>query len=152
MTPLTEIMDIMIPLVPSEVVSDTLADIQLAKRGLIDMAVRLKLNDVDFITEVNNDGEEVIYCTVDLSLPYKWLASEFAYRAYLLKLKDTFNRSAINFKTLTFEVKGLEKRPESVDSLLYRLEKQLNTDIELVNGTSPEDVIGRVLTWSESDE
>lgn len=151
MTPLKDIMDIMIPLIPDEYMSNVVSDYNLVKRGIVDMAVRLQYDDIKFIEE--EDGENItLYCDKDLSLGLKWLSAEFSYRAYLLKLKDLFNRSAINFETLTFKVKGLEKRPENIDSTIYRIEKQLQQHIDIVNGTDPESVIGVIINWKDLSE
>ena len=142
MTNLQEVMDLMMPLIPNDYRSEMAEDIDLAKRGVIEMAVALKFPSFKITEVVNenvNDEGEVVEATTyftsqELTFEQIYLAAHFAYRAYLMKLKDSFTRDAINFSTLTFSIKGLEKRPEMVNDSLYQLNRYLENEVAKVSG------------------
>ena len=119
MTPLKEILNIAVPKIPLELQEEAKQDESYAYTGCIDMIVALNL-DADVIFE----DEEVIengklstvshgYCTIDLTISQKWLAALYTYKVYLERLKIEKSVEAINFSTLTFSIKGLEKIPEN---------------------------------------
>lgn len=145
-TTLKEILDITIALIPKDYRSELMEDTDLAAHGLMEMGVAL---DTPFVfTEEKSIDEEsgkemaVRGISIDLSMKEKSLASYFTYRCYLMRLKDELNRDAINFKTLTFEIKGLEKRPEAINDSIYQINRYLQTEIDRVKGGSS--VIGVV--------
>lgn len=130
-----------------------MADESYAYAGCLDMIVALNL-DADVVLEdqeiVDEETEEVSikqvgYCTADLTLKEKWLAALYTYKAYLEKLKITLSVDAINFSTLTFTVKGLEKRPENINDSLYTLNRYLDNEISKALGTSS--VVGIVTSY-----
>lgn len=144
MTNLQEVMDLMMPLIPNDIRTEMADDIDLAKRGTYEMAVALKFKDFHIDTQINktfdDDGnivqETKYFVDPELTFEQIYLAAYFAYRAYLLKLKDSFTRDAINFSTLTFSIKGLEKRPDSLNDTLYQVNRYLESEIARVTGTS----------------
>lgn len=122
-TTVKEILDLMLALIPKEFKSDIAEDYELAERGLIEMGVALG-------QEFTFEGEGADrHIDVTLTMAEKWLASHFAYRCYLLRLKDELNQNAVNFSTITFSVKGLEKRPEAINDTLYQLNRYLDDAI-----------------------
>ena len=143
MTNLQEIMDLMMPLIPNDYRTEMVNDIDLAKRGVVEMAVALKFPTFKIIEKVGegvtDDGELVetttYFANTELTFEQIYLAAYFAYRAYLMKLKDSFTRDAINFSTLTFSIKGLEKRPEMVNDSLSQVNRYLDDEIARVNGS-----------------
>ena len=144
MTNLQEIMDLMMPLIPNDYRSEMANDIDLAKRGTYEMAVALKFPSFRITEEsssdVNDEGEVIevtkYFASQELTFEQIYLAAHFAYRAYLMKLKDSFTRDAINFSTLTFSIKGLEKRPEMINDSLYQLNRYLENEVAKVSGAS----------------
>ena len=144
-TNLSAVMDMMLALIPNDYRTEIAENVDLAERGVVEMSLALG-RDVTFQykTETVEDEEtgeitEVtvpVACSPALSLPEMYLASHYAYRAYLMKLKDEFNRDAINFKTLTFEIKSLEKRPEAINDSLYTLNRYINDVIAQTQGSS----------------
>ena len=143
MTNLQEVMDLMLPLIPNDIRSDMVGDIDLAVRGTYEMAVALNIPNFQIVNEVSNDinddGEIVenktYYTNPTLTFEQIYLAAYFSYRAYLMKLKDSFTRDAINFSTLTFSIKGLEKRPEMINDSLYSVNRYLENEIARVSGS-----------------
>ena len=152
MTSFKDILNITVPKIPDEFQEEVLADESYAYTGCIDMIVALGL-DADVIweekTDYNDDGEEIIvkegYCTADLTLEQKWLAALYSYKVYLEKLKVSMTVDAINFSTLTFSIKGLEKRPENINDTLYRLDRYLNQEINRAIGASA--ILGTVVSY-----
>ena len=150
-TDLTVIMNMMLSLIPNDYKTDIAEDMDLVERGLVEMSVALNKDIVINYTEKTIVDEETwesttkkvaISCTPALSLPEQYLASHYAYRAYLMRLKDEFNRDAINFKTLTFEIKSLEKRPEAINDSLYTLNRYINNVIAQTKGSDA--LLGRI--------
>lgn len=143
---------LMLALIPDNYKTEISEDISLVERGIIEMSVALSIDIlINYETTTEEvDGELVevktpISCTPTLTANQAYLASYYAYRAYLLKLKDEFNRDAINFKTLTFEIKSLEKRPEAINDTLYQVNRYLTGVIDQVNGSSC--VLGKVVQF-----
>jgi hypothetical protein len=135
-TKVSEIMDMMLARIPAEFKSDVQDDYELAVQGMVEMGIAL--NDEYVFT---GDGKDQCI-DIDLTMAKKWLASRFAYRCYLERLWDSLNQAGINFKTLTFEIKSLEKRPESIQEELYKLNRYL--DSEIARATGANSVVGYV--------
>ena len=154
MTSLNDILNIAVPKVPLELQEEVKNDASYAYTGCIDMIVALGL-DADVISEtkqvVNEETGETLevtnhYCTADLTLSQKWLAALFTYKVYLERLKIEKSIEAINFKTLTFEIKGLDKIPENINDSLYWLNRTIDNEIEKASG-SANAVLGVVSTY-----
>lgn len=150
-TDLTVIMNMMLSLIPNDYKTDIAEDMDLVERGLVEMSVALNKDIIINYTEKTIVDEETwesttkkvaTSCTPALTLPEQYLASHYAYRAYLMRLKDEFNRDAINFKTLTFEIKSLEKRPEAINDSLYTLNRYINNVIAQTKGSDA--LLGRI--------
>ena len=60
MTNLQEVMDLMMPLIPNDYRSEMANDIDLAKRGVVEMAVALKFPTFKIIEEVGEDVTEQV--------------------------------------------------------------------------------------------
>jgi len=142
-TSLRSVMDLMMPLIPEDFKTDNEDDIELAELGCVEMGVALG-KEFTFTGSIDDDTRSI---EQDLSMAERWLASRFTYRAYLTRLKDELNQNAVNFSTLTFSVKGLEKRPEAINDSLYSLNKYLESEIAKAKGT---DVIGVVTQFGGS--
>lgn len=152
-TTLDSVMKIMMPLIPEDYKTDIVDDVDLAYRGIIEMGIALHQTYTFVTEEVLENGVLVTKITgieETLDMFKTFLASHFAYRAYLMRLKDELNRDAINFKTLTFEIKSLEKRPTAVNDSIYSLNRYLNDTIKMINGASS--IIGTVTQIGKSDE
>jgi hypothetical protein len=146
-TTLDSIMDMMLPLIPDDYKTEIAEDSTLAYRGLIETGMALNINInfyyEDIETQVTDEAGVTTTVVVnkmmgieeDLSSSEKYLASYYAYRAYLMKLKDELNRDAINFKTLTFEIKSLEKRPEAINDSIYYANRYLDDLIAQISGS-----------------
>lgn len=154
MTNLTEVIELMIPKIPLEMRSDEMIDIELAKVGVIDMASALSFESLNLeksVNEVLNDEtgeleEEISYSVFpELNFSQLRLAAYFAYGAYLQKLKLSYTNDAINFSTLTFAIKGLEKRPEMIGDELYRYNRYMQDEINKANGASA--ILGTARQW-----
>lgn len=153
MTSLKDIMNIAVPKVPLELQEEVRNDESFAYTGCIDMIVALGM-DADVISETKEivneetgETEEVVsyFCTADLTLSQKWLAALFTYKVYLERLKIEKSIEAINFKTLTFEIKGLDKIPENINDSLYWLNRTINAEIEKASGANA--VLGVVTAY-----
>lgn len=144
MTSLKDILSIAVPKVPLELQEEVRNDESYAYTGTIDMIVALGL-DADVVWEITEDIDEETgelveskkgYCTADLTLSQKWLAALFTYKVYLERLKIEKSIEAINFKTLTFEIKGLDKIPENINDSLYWLNRTIDNEIEKASGAN----------------
>lgn len=157
MTPLKDILKIAVPKVPLELQEDVKKDQSYAYTGTIDMIVALNL-EADVIMEekqeTSDEGTVKIveegYCTIDLTLSQKWLAALYTYKVYLERLKIEKSVEAINFSTLTFSIKGLEKIPENINDSLYWLNRNIQQEIDKANGTNA--VLGNVYVFGTSNE
>lgn len=145
MTDLTEVIDLMTPKIPLEMRSDDMIDIELARVGVIDMASALGFESLDLqkSTETSYDEEtgeeiEIVSYTVEPSLTFRQLnlAAYYAYGAYLQKLKLMYTNDAINFSTLTFSIKGLEKRPDAINDNIYYWNRYLPDEINKASGSA----------------
>lgn len=153
MTSFQEILSIAVPKVPLELQDEARKDESYSYTGCIDMIVALGLDaDVFWETEQVLDeqtGEMVEvkhgYCTADLTISQKWLAALFTYKTYLERLKLEKSIEAINFKTLTFEIKGLDKIPENINDSIYWLNRNIQAEIDKANGTNA--ILGTVISY-----
>ena len=145
MTSLKEIIDLMLPKIPLDMRSDEMIDIELARTGLMDMASALDFPSLTFekTTEpiFNNDTGEYDmvdseYVVEDIDFKQKRLAAYYAYGSYLERLKLAYTNDAINFNTLTFAIKGLEKRPEAINDSIYMWNRYLKDEISKAKGSS----------------
>lgn len=126
--------------IPEDMRADGLVDANMVKLGVIDACCALGIEDLRF-EEIEDpspeEGEDKVYqITPELTLAQQRLASYFAYISYLEKLKLSLNQDAINFSTLTFSIKGLEKRPEAVNDQIYMANRYLQDHINMLNGSS----------------
>jgi hypothetical protein len=153
MTSFQDILSIAVPKVPLELQEEAKADESYAYTGTIDMIVALGL-DADVFwetkTAVDEDTGETIevktgYCTVDLTLSQKWLAALFTYKVFLERLKMEKTIEAINFSTLTFSIKGLEKIPENINDSIYWLNRNIQTEIDKAKGANA--ILGTVVVY-----
>lgn len=155
MTPLKDILNIAVPKIPLELQDDARQDESYAFTGCIDMIVALNI-DADVIweetEEIADDGTvETVkhgYCTKDLTLSEKWLAALYTYKVYLERLKIEKSVEAINFSTLTFSIKGLEKIPENINDSIYWLNRSIQQEIDRAKGSNA--VLGNVYVYGES--
>ena len=155
MTPLKDILNIAVPKIPLELQDDARQDESYAFTGCIDMIVALNI-DADVIweetEEITDEGNvETVkhgYCTKDLTLSEKWLAALYTYKVYLERLKIEKSVEAINFSTLTFSIKGLEKIPENINDSIYWLNRSIQQEIDRAKGSNA--VLGNVYVYGES--
>ena len=155
MTPLKDILNIAVPKIPLELQADARQDESYAFTGCIDMIVALNI-DADVIweetEEITDEGTvEAVkhgYCTKDLTLSEKWLAALYTYKVYLERLKIEKSVEAINFSTLTFSIKGLEKIPENINDSIYWLNRSIQQEIDRAKGSNA--ILGNVYVYGES--
>lgn len=160
MTNLSEIIDLMLPKIPLDMRTDDMIDIELARVGVMDMASALDFPTLHIEEKTNESideetGELVTTkeYTVQEALDFKQqrLAAYYAYGAYLQRLKLAYTNDAINFNTLTFAIKGLEKRPDAINDSIYMWNRYLPDEIDKARGNSV--VIGIVTQFGgDSDE
>lgn len=138
MTNLNEVKELMVTKIPLDMREDDMITDDLVKTGVIEMATALNFDELHFeeqsetvINDETFEEEEVVtyYVTPDLSFKQIKLAAYFAYGAYLQKLKLSYTNDAINFSTLTFSIKGLEKRPDAVNDSIYYWNRYLPDEI-----------------------
>lgn len=153
MTSFQEILSIAVPKVPLELQEDAKADESYAYTGCIDMIVALGL-DADVFWETTKDIDESTgevvevtkgYCTADLTLQQRWLAALFTYKVFLERLKMEKTIEAINFSTLTFSIKGLEKIPENINDSIYWLNRNIENEIAKAQGANA--ILGTVVAY-----
>lgn len=142
---LNEIMELMIPKIPLDMRTDDMIDIELARLGVINMAsaldfpaLHIEESTQEVINEETGEVEELkeYFITENLDFKQMRLAAYYAYGEYLQKLKLAFTNDAINFSTLTFSIKGLEKRPDAINDSLYMWNRYLPDEIEKARGAS----------------
>lgn len=136
MTSSDEIKTLLLELIPEDMKDDRLVTNGLIKLAVINMGAALGIEDMVITEEVNEQDEVVYNITPELTLKQVSLASYFAYGLYLEKLKLSLNQDAINFSTLTFSIKGLEKRPEAINDSIYYNKRYLESQIDMLNGSS----------------
>lgn len=141
MTSLKEVLEQLKSVIPDDVQPDVINDISLAKSAVNETGALIKL-DFDF---VELDGE--VYVDTELTKQQVVLASKVAHLMYLQKLHDSFNRGAIDFETLTFKVKNLSKRSENIDSLIYKVKKDITSMTAQINDENAEYTVGNVINW-----
>ena len=124
--------------IPEDMRADGLVEVDMLKLGIIDACCALGIEDVEFIAIENPEtGETDSYEIIpDLTLSQQRLAGYFCYLLYLEKLKLSLNQDAINFSTLTFSIKGLEKRPEAVNDQIYMVRRYLQDQVDRINGSA----------------
>ena len=142
----------MLALIPDNYKTEIANDISLVERGIIEMSVAMSIDIIiNYETSIDAvDGDLVenkvpVSCSPTLTANQAYIASYYAYRAYLMKLKDELNRDAINFKTLTFEIKSLEKRPEAINDTLYQVNRYLGSVVDQAKGSNC--VLGKVVRF-----
>lgn len=141
-TTVKQVLEMMLPLIPDDLKTDIADDYSLAKHGLVEMGVAIGKN---FVFSGEGENEQI---DVDLPMAELYLSSHFAYRCYLMRLKDELNQNAVNFSTLTFKINSLEQRPKSVDDSIYAVNRYLNDEIARVLGASG--VVGFVTQFGGS--
>ena len=153
MTSFQDILSIAVPKVPLELQEEAKADESYAYTGCIDMIVALGL-DADVFWEttdgIDEETGELVevkkgYCTIDLTLAQRWLAALFTYKVFLERLKMEKTIEAINFSTLTFSIKGLEKIPENINDSIYWLNRNIETEIAKAKGSNA--ILGTVVAY-----
>lgn len=126
--------------IPEDMRADGLIEVGMLKLGIIDACCALGIEDFEFkeiIPEEPDEEKEKVYEIIpDLTLSQQRLAGYFCYLLYLEKLKLSLNQDAINFSTLTFSIKGLEKRPEAVNDQIYMVRRYLQDQVDRMNGSS----------------
>ena len=145
MTTSKDVEQMLLACIPSDMRADGLIEADLIKLGVIDMCSALGLTDVSFenVTESTEDGEVNYYTiTPELDLFQQRLAGYFCFILYLEKLKLSLNQDAINFSTLTFSIKGLEKRPEAINDMIYQVRRYLDDTIDRLNGGGALGILG----------
>ena len=140
MTKLNDVRILLESLIPEDMRASGLIEDDMLKVGVIDACSSLSIDDLKF-DEVPSDNPETpsekdIVITPDLTLAQQRLASYYCYIAYLEKLKLSLNQDAINFSTLTFSIKGLEKRPEAVNDQIYLAKRYLSSYEDKLNGSA----------------
>lgn len=150
MTTSKDVEQMLLACIPSDMRADGLIEADLIKLGVIDMCSALGITDVSFEedTDFTDDGDEVTYyhITPELDLFQQRLAGYFCFILYLEKLKLSLNQDAINFSTLTFSIKGLEKRPEAINDMIYQVRRYLDDTVGRLNGGSL-GIIGTARKW-----
>ncbi len=144
MTKLLDVLKITSSRLPYEAQEEFLQDEDRAYSGVLEMCVKLGIDAsfIDVEEEVINPDTglpeivKVKYCSENLTISQQYLSALFSYRIYLEQLRELFTQDAINFNTITFAIKGLEKRPESIGSALYTINRYIKDEIDLINGAS----------------
>lgn len=145
MTDLNEIIELMLPKIPLDMRTDDMIDIELARIGVMDMAsaldfptLNIEATTEEVINEMTGEIETVTSYTTSQQLSFKQLrlAAYYAYGAYLQRLKLAYTNDAINFSTLTFSIKGLEKRPDAINDTIYMWNRYLPDEIAKARGNS----------------
>lgn len=145
MTDLNEIIELMLPKIPLDMRTDDMIDIELARTGVMDMAsaldfptLSIEVTTEEVVNEDTGELEEVKTYFVKEKLDFKQmrLAAYYAYGAYLQRLKLSYTNDAINFSTLTFAIKGLEKRPDAINDTIYMWNRYLPDEVAKARGNS----------------
>lgn len=147
MTKLLDVLKITSSRLPYEAQEEFLQDEDRAFSGVLEACIKLGIDAkfVDVQEEVFNEETGLMetvtfkYCSEDLTLSQQYLSALFSYRIYLEQLREMFTQDAINFNTITFAIKGLEKRPESIGNALYMVNRYIKDEIDMING------VGRVI-------
>lgn len=153
MTRLSEIELMLNSLIPVDMQSDNLVTMDMLKIGVVDTCSSIGVNDLLFepVTETDEKGNEQVVdyiITPDLTLAQQRLASYYAYILYLEKLKLVLNNDAINFSTLTFSIKGLEKRPEAINDMIYTAKRYLSDYQDRLTGSDA--ILGNATQFGSS--
>lgn len=153
MTRLSEIELMLNSLIPVDMQSDNLVTMDMLKIGVVDTCSSIGVNDLLFepVTETDEEGNEQVIdyiITPDLTLAQQRLASYYSYILYLEKLKLVLNNDAINFSTLTFSIKGLEKRPEAINDMIYTAKRYLSDYQDRLTGSDA--ILGNATQFGSS--
>lgn len=139
MTKLKNVQSMMLPLIPSDYKTDIETDVDLCIYGTNQASVLLGKTFTVVSEDITSDNGEI---STEYSIEENlnsfeiYLCALCSYKAYLVRLKDEFNRDAINFKTLTFEIKSLEKRPEAINDSIYSVNKDINSLVSQITGSN----------------
>lgn len=139
MTKLKNVQSMMLPLIPSDYKTDIETDIDLCVYGTNQASVLIGKSFTITSEDIVSDGGEVLteyLIEEDLNSFEIYLCALCSYKAYLMRLKDEFNRDAINFKTLTFEIKSLEKRPEAINDSIYSVSSDIKSLVSQITGSN----------------
>lgn len=152
MTTTKDIKTMLMACIPEDMQEDNLVNNDLIKLGVIDMCSALGVENVSFELIEGEAGEQddEYSITPDLSLFEQRLAGYFCYILYLEKLKLTLNQDAINFSTLTFSIKGLEKRPEAINDQIYQTRRYLSDYIDRAQGSAA--ILGKAVQFGSSTD
>ena len=153
MTRLSEIELMLNSLIPVDMQSDNLVTMDMLKIGVVDTCSSIGVNDLLFepVTETDEEGNEQVIdyiITPDLTLAQQRLASYYSYILYLEKLKLVLNNDAINFSTLTFSIKGLEKRPGAINDMIYTAKRYLSDYQDRLTGSDA--ILGNATQFGSS--
>ena len=150
MTSSDEIKTLLLELIPDDMRDDNLVTSGLIKLAVINMGAALGIENM-VVTEGQNEQSETVYfITPDLTLKQISLPSYFPYGLYLEKLKLSLNQDAINFSTLTFSIKGLEKRPEAINDSIYYNKRYIQDQIDLLDGSAP--ILGTAVQFGSTTD
>lgn len=136
MTDIKDITTLLLALIPEDMKSDDLINDGLVEIAAMDMASKLGLNDFRLVRVDKDDGTVETYIEPELDYKQTRLAAYLAYGLYLDKLMLIFTNDAINFSTLTFSIKGLEKRPERIKDAIYYNHRYCQEMLDGINSTS----------------
>ncbi|RHU03332.1 MULTISPECIES: hypothetical protein [Erysipelotrichaceae] len=101
--------------------------------GLTRMYTVLGIKDKDIhYDEETNTG----YCERDLSYAEIHLASLYAYESYLEMKELEYTEDIMGIKTITFEIKSLDKKPDAINNMLYQLRRWISEDIKRATGSA----------------
>ena len=106
----------------------------LVEFGINDLAITAK-KPIEFEYEETTeemDGHVIsvltpVDCMPDLTPEEIRIASYYAYRRYLIRLKDSLNRDAMSFKTMTLEINDLYRRVSAIDTMLLEVNRYINS-------------------------
>lgn len=147
MTDFSDIMDVMIARVPADVRNEVAKDLSHVRAGIMAMYVATGIEEDD----IHWDKEtQTGYVDRNLTNSQKYLTMLFSYESYLQQLKLTYIDESIGIKTLTFEIKSLDKRPDAVNDSLYQLKRWLGDEIKSVNKSGC--IIGKARMMRSTNE
>lgn len=153
MTSTKDIEKMLLSCVPNDMKNNGLIEEDLIKLGVIDMCSALGIENLKFeeVEGINDDGDIESYFVInpELTISQQRLAGYFCYILYLEKLKLVLNQDAINFSTLTFSIKGLEKRPEAINDQIYMVRRYLEDEISRVSGANS--IVGTAVQYGTSE-
>lgn len=125
-TQLTEIVSLMLTLIPSDYKTEAIDEQDIAKLAVINYAINT--DQTILFTETSG----IVSVSKELSIEEQYYIALLSYKFYLMRLKDEFNRGAINFKTITFEVKSLEERAKQVEYTIRSIDKEIKNVFDTI--------------------